>query len=327
MRTKKRKFNMISTIVLVVLFLVGLSVMLYPTISDWWNARTQSYAVSQYQKAVAKMDNSDKENALAQAHAYNTALAALSSPFEQADELSTQGYAYEEILNISGTGIMGYVTIPQINVELPIYHGTSAEVLNIAVGHLTGSSLPVGGDSTHAVISAHRGLPSARLFTDLDQLVVGDIFTITVLDEVFTYEVDQIRIILPNEVDKLAILPGEDRVTLMTCTPYGINSHRLLVQSHRIDTKYVSHAIASADAVRVDPMLVVPVLCVPLLIGLILFWSSGTRRRKRAHIVRKYLSQYEKTHTRQKLWEILPPRASPHKKDSPKSHKKERDKS
>ena len=176
---------------------------------------------------------------------------------------------------------MGYITIPVIHVELPIYHGTSEEVLNIAAGHLKGSSLPVGGANTHSVISAHRGLPSAKLFTDIDQLVVGDTFTITVLDQVLTYQVEQIRIILPEEIENLYVEPEQDLVTLMTCTPYGVNTHRLLIRSKRIDTKYQSHATVAADAVQLDPMLVVPCLSAPLLLGLFIFWGVSGKRNKR----------------------------------------------
>lgn len=289
MRTKKRKFNMISTIVLVVLFLVGLSVMLYPTISDWWNSRVQSYAIADYDQSVEQMDDSEKEEMLAAAHAYNAALCELNSPFENYDEIP----GYEELLNISGTGIMGYISIPQINVELPIYHGTSPEVLNIAVGHLQGSSLPVGGSDTHAVISAHRGLPSARLFSDLDQLVEGDTFTITILDEIFTYEVEKILIIEPDEVDKLAIIPGGDYVTLMTCTPYGINSHRLLVRAHRVDTVYPHDVKVSADAVQLDSMSVVPFIAAPLFLLLLLKWILDGKRKKHIRHKSKYQLSYE----------------------------------
>lgn len=279
MRKKKRKFNMISTIVLVVLFLVGLSVMLYPTISDWWNSRVQSYAIAEYDRVVEQMDNTEKEEMLAAAHAYNAALNEIYAPFENYDEVP----GYEELLNISGTGIMGYISIPQIKVELPIYHGTSAEVLNVAVGHLQGSSLPVGGTDTHAVISAHRGLPSARLFSDLDQLTEGDTFTITILDEILTYEVEEILIIKPDEIDKLAVIPGGDYVTLMTCTPYGINSHRLLVRAHRIDTVYPHNVKVSADAVQVDSMSVVPFIAAPLFVLLLIKWIFDGRKRKHVH--------------------------------------------
>ena len=205
--------------------MVGLGIMLYPTVSDWWNSHTQSRAVASYDKVVAELDDGKAEELLAEAHDYNNKLAEVYAPLSNPDEVPN----YDKILDITGTGIMGYITIPVIQVELPIYHGTSEGVLNIAAGHLKGSSFPVGGDSTHAVISAHRGLPSARLFTDLDQLVTGDVFTITVLDQIFTYEVEEILIVLPEEVDKLAITPQKDYVTLMTCTPYGINTHRLLI--------------------------------------------------------------------------------------------------
>ena len=175
---------------------------------------------------------------------------------------------------------MGYISIPKIQVELPIYHGTSAEVLNVAVGHLQGSSFPVGGENTHAVISAHRGLPSAKLFSDLDQLVEGDTFTVTILDEVLTYEVEKIFIVKPDELDKLAIIPGGDYVTLMTCTPYGVNSHRLLVRAHRVDTVYPHNVKVAADAVQLDSMSVVPFIAAPLFVGLLVFWIVSSRQQK-----------------------------------------------
>lgn len=276
MRKKKSKFNVISTIVLLILLLVGLSVMLYPTVSNWWNTRVQSYAVAEYNQAVEQMDDSEKEKILAAAHAYNTSLNQIYAPFENYDEVP----GYEENLNVSGTGIMGYISIPEIKVELPIYHGTSAEVLNVAVGHLQGSSLPVGGTDAHAVISAHRGLPSAKLFSDLDQLTEGDTFTITILDEILTYEVERILIVKPEEIDKLAVIPGGDYVTLMTCTPYGINTHRLLVRAHRIETVYPNNIKVTADAVQLDSVSVVPFFVAPLLLGLLLFWIFGGRRKK-----------------------------------------------
>lgn len=276
MRKKKSKFNVISTIVLIVLLLVGLSVMLYPTVSNWWNSRVQSYAVAEYNQVVEQMDDSEKEKMLAAAHAYNASLNQIYAPFENYDQIP----GYEETLNISSTGIMGYISIPEIKVELPIYHGTSAEVLNVAVGHLQGSSLPVGGTDTHAVISAHRGLPSAKLFSDLDQISEGDTFTITILDEILTYEVERILIVKPEEIDKLAVIPGGDYVTLMTCTPYGINTHRLLVRAHRIETVYPHNIKVTADAVQLDSVSVVPFFAAPLLFGLFLFWIFGGRRKK-----------------------------------------------
>lgn len=259
------------------MLLVGLSVMLYPTISDWWNSKVQSRAVASYAQTVAQMDDGETERLLEQAHDYNRRLSELSAPFIDYKKLTD----YNDILNISGTGIMGYITIPAIRAEFPIYHGTSEEVLNIAAGHLEGSSLPVGGVGTHSVISAHRGLPSARLFTDLDKIVVGDTFTITILDNVFTYEVEDIFIVWPDESDKIAIVPDEDYVTLMTCTPYGVNTQRLLVRSHRIENAAEKKDVSvSADAVKVDSMIIVPLIAAPLIIILFLIWFVGGRRNK-----------------------------------------------
>lgn len=272
----KKKRNVISTAILVVLLLVGLSVMLYPTVSDWWNSRVQTRAIATYNQSVEQMDTGDKERLLMEAHSYNATLSHLTAPFTNWEDAGN----YDKILDISGTGIMGYISIPKIQVELPIYHGTSAEVLNVAVGHLQGSSFPVGGENTHAVISAHRGLPSAKLFSDLDQLVEGDTFTVTILDEVLTYEVEKIFIVKPDELDKLAIIPGGDYVTLMTCTPYGVNSHRLLVRAHRVDTVYPHNVKVAADAVQLDSMSVVPLIAAPLFVGLLVFWIVSSRRQK-----------------------------------------------
>lgn len=275
----RKKRISLSTIILFVILLVGLSVMLYPTVSDWWNSRVQSQAIATYDSAVEQLDDNHYEEILNKAYEYNAALAAADFPLANPDVVP----GYEDMLNVSGLGIMGYITIPVINVQLPIYHGTSEEVLNVAAGHLQGSSLPVGGDATHAVISAHRGLPSARLFSDLDRINVGDTFTITILDEILTYEVEEINIVLPTEVSKLAITSGNDYVTLMTCTPYGINSHRLLVRAHRIETVYPHNVKVAADALRIDPMLVVPAICAPLLIILIASWIySGRKHRVRS---------------------------------------------
>lgn len=274
----KKKTDIISTVILLFILLVGLSVMFYPTVSDWWNSRVQSRAIANYDQTIQHIDPHRYDEIWAEANEYNKKLADLYAPFSNADEIS----GYDDILDLSGTGIMGYITIPVIKVELPVYHGTSAEVLNIAAGHLKGSSLPVGGKNTHAVISAHRGLPSARLFTDLDQLVKGDTFTITILDQIFTYEVEEILIVNPDEMDKLSIIPDGDYVTLMTCTPYGVNTHRLLIRSHRIDTVYEKTVKVIADAVQVDPMLVVPVIAFILLIFLIIFWIVSSKNKPRS---------------------------------------------
>ena len=280
----KKKRDILTTSVFGFIFLVGLSVMLYPTFSNWWNQNMASHTVSDYKETVAKIDTAEYEQMLEDARAYNAQLAQLYAPFTNFEDIP----GYEDLLNISGSGVMGYISIPNINVELPIYHGTSEGVLQIATGHIQGSSLPVGGASTHAVISGHRGLPSARLFTDLDQIVEGDTFTINILNEVYTYEVERILVILPTETDKLAIFPGEDIVTLMTCTPYGVNSHRLLIRGHRIETIYDKKVKVSADALQVDEMTVIPAVFVPLLVLLFIYWHI-TGKRKKKIVIDKYI--------------------------------------
>lgn len=282
----RKKSGVFSTVILIIILLVGLSVMLYPTVSDWWNARVQSRVVAGYQEIVAQMDDGETERLLEEARAYNRKIAASAAPFSDSSLVAE----YNDILDVSGTGIMGFISIPVINVELPIYHGTSAEVLNIAAGHLQGSSFPVGGANVHAVISAHRGLPSARLFTDLDKIVEGDIFTVTILDEVFTYEVEDILIVNPDEMDKLAIIPDGDYTTLMTCTPYGINTQRLLIRSHRIDTIYERNVKVDADALKVDEMLVVPFIAAPLVLILIIFWFFGGNKGSKKRTRKDYLN-------------------------------------
>jgi len=279
-----KKSSLITTIIFTIMLFVGLLVMLYPIISNWWNSRVQSRAIANYEMAVNNMDDGEAEAMIAEAVDYNSKIARLESPFTNYEQVA----GYYDILDISGTGIMGYISIPSIQVEIPIYHGTSESVLNVAAGHLEGSTIPVGGPTTHSVISAHRGLPSAKLFTDLDRLVVGDIFTINVLGEVYTYEVEEIHIVLPHEMDKLLVVPGEDIVTLMTCTPYAVNTHRLLLRSHRIDTKYVSDAKVVSDATKVDPMLVVPILSAPMVLLLILYWVFGGKN-KAPHETLRYM--------------------------------------
>ncbi|MCR4795431.1 MAG: class C sortase [Ruminococcus sp.] len=273
---KKSKRSLIVNILLVLSLAVGLCIMIYPTFSNWWNANKQSRAIAVYDRKVSSMDNADKERQLARAREYNAELAKLSAPLS--DYKNIKGY--EQVLDITGTGIIGYIEIPKINTYLPIYHGTSPEVLNVAVGHLEGSSLPIGGKGSHSVISAHRGLPSAKLFTDIDQLTENDTFRITVLDEVLDYEVDEIATVLPYEMSRLAAVPDKDYVTLMTCTPYGINTHRLLVRAHRIETDAPHTVKVLTDAVPVDEIKVLPFIVIPVLICLILFWILTGRKDK-----------------------------------------------
>ena len=267
-----------STIILILVFFVGLSVMLYPTISDYVNQRNQSRAVASYAQDVDKMTDADYSAYFDAADAFNAQVAANENALYRPDQLS----GYNETLDITGTGIMGYITISKIGVELPIYHGTSDGVLQIAAGHLEGTSLPVGGESTHAVISAHRGLPSAKLFTNLDQLEVGDTFTITVLDRELTYEVDKISIVLPTEVDELKVVDGKDYVTLMTCTPYGINTHRLLVRDRRVETPdQYKHLRVTAEAHKIEPIIVAPIMALPMLLILLIGMLISTRKPKK----------------------------------------------
>ena len=267
-----------STIILILIFLVGLSVMLYPTVSDYINQKNQSRAVASYSEEVENLSDVDYQAYFDAADDYNRRLAETPDAFYRPDEVS----GYTDTLDVSGTGIMGYITISKIGVELPIYHGTSDGVLQVAAGHLEGSSLPVGGAGTHAVISAHRGLPSAKLFTNLDELEVGDTFTITVLDRVLTYEVDQISIVLPTETDLLQPVEGKDYVTLMTCTPYGINTHRLLVRGKRIENaENQKHIRVTADALRIEPIIVAPALAVPMLLVMLVVMLAVPHLRKR----------------------------------------------
>ena len=267
-----------STLILILVFFVGLSVMLYPTLSDYVNQRNQSRAVANYAQSVDTMTDADYSAYFDAADAFNAQVAANENALYRPDQLS----GYYDTLDITGTGIMGYITIAKIGVELPIYHGTGDSVLQIAAGHLEGTSLPVGGASTHAVISAHRGLPSAKLFTNLDQLEVGDTFTITVLDRVLTYEVDKITIVLPTQTDDLLVADGKDYVTLMTCTPYGINTHRLLVRGRRVETPDQFKRIrVTTEALKIEPIIVAPVMALPMLLILLIGMLLSTRKRKK----------------------------------------------
>ncbi len=280
-----KKSSIISTIIFSLIFLVGLSVMFYPMFSNWWNSKVQSRAVASYEAIVSEMDNSKLLEMLAEADAYNAQIAKLTNPFEEFEFVA----GYYDILDVSGTGIMGYIDIPLIQVTIPIYHGTSEGVLNIAAGHLEGSTIPVGGKNTHSIISAHRGLPSAKLFTDLDKLVVGDIFTINILGQIYTYEVEEILIVEPHEFSKLEIIPDGDYVTLMTCTPYGINTHRLLLRSHRINNIIdedgevipMANVKVTSDAVQIDPLIVVPILALPIVIVMLIIWMCSDRKKKK----------------------------------------------
>lgn len=266
----------LSTIILILIFFVGLSLLLYPTLSDYWNTFHQSQAIVGYVETVASIDDEKYAKLLNDAKSYNEDLASHSSHWRLSKEEEKE---YESMLNISNMGIMGYIEIPKINCSLPIYHGTDEDVLQIGIGHIAGSSLPVGGNNTHSVLSGHRGLPSAKLFTNLDELENGDLFMLRVMDETLTYEVDQILIVNPDDFSALGIVDGQDLCTLITCTPYGVNTHRLLVRGHRVDNvSQTSGVRVVADAMQIEPVLVAPVVAVPILV--ILLAVAFLSRRK-----------------------------------------------
>ena len=269
----------LSNFILVLIFLTGVSLLVYPTFSDWWTSMHQSRAIAAYVDQVNTLDDAQYETMLEQADAYNQTLIGKEDRYNLSDsELET----YNSLLDVTGTGIMGYVVIPKINVRLPIYHGTDPAVLEIAIGHIAGSSLPVGGESTHCVLSGHRGLPSAKLFTDIDQLKEGDQFMLEVLGDTLTYEVDQIKVVLPDELDDIEIEEGKDLCTLVTCTPYGVNTHRLLVRGHRVETVQQNHVRVVSDAVQIEPVKVAIAAGIPLLVIIMLLRMifAGKKHKK-----------------------------------------------
>ena len=295
-RKRKKKNHRVSNLVLVLILLTGLVIMAYPAFSEYWNSLHQSRAIMGYAQRVAELTNEEYEAILSSALDYNKRLLDLPNRWlvEHDEDLKMD---YETQLNADGTGDMGFITIPKINVNLPVYHGTSDSVLQTSIGHIAGTSLPAGSThsneedflvpdyASHCVLSGHRGLPSARLFSDLDAMEVGDIFYLTILDQTLTYEVDKITVILPEEMAELEIFPGQDLCTLMTCTPYGINTHRLLVRGSRIENeKKKLNVRITADGLRIDPLYVAPFIAVPVLI-LMVFWvlimTSGRKKNRR----------------------------------------------
>ena len=251
----------ISTIILCITFITGLSLLLYPTVSNYWNSQHQTQAVVDYTERIEKMDDSDKLYEIGRAVDYNSLLVDNGRRFSPGKE---EKEFYNSVLSVDDNGMMGYITIPELRLKLAIYHGVDESVLQVGIGHIEGSSLPVGGESTHCVLSGHRGLPSAKLFTDIDKLELGDVFMLHVYDEVLTYEVDQILIVEPEDYSALAIEEGEDYCTLITYTPYGINTHRLLVRGHRIENKIIDGTRVTSDAIKVNKYLVIA--CVSLLL-------------------------------------------------------------
>ena len=256
-----------TVIFLTIGFLVGICVLLYPAFSDFWNSKTQSRAINDYESVLDNLNEQDYAEIFDTAHAYNKALYETGYPLTEYKKVP----GYEQALTVTENGMIGYLKIDRISLELPIYHGTSDTVLSKGVGHLEGSSLPVGGESTHSVMSAHRGLPSSKLFTDLDRMEIGDTFQIIILDQTLTYQVDQVKVITPTEVEDLQIVEGADYCTLFTCTPYGINTHRLLVRGVRIETIEEKPIIyVSNEAFRIEPLLVTPAVAAPMLFVLLI---------------------------------------------------------
>ena len=264
-------------IILVLILFVGVCGLLYPAVSQYWNSKTQTRAVDNYQDILNSLKKEDFTAYFQEAESYNESLAELSAPLLEYSQLT----GYHNILNINGNGIMGYISIPKLGVELPLYHGVSAEVLNIACGHLEGTSLPIGGEGTHCVLSAHRGLPHAKLFTELDKMELGDTFQLTVLDRTLTYQVDQISVVRPDEVNDIRIIPGQDLCTLLTCTPYGINSHRLLVRGTRIENAapvlYVTSNAYRIDSLVATPVVAAPILLVLLIVLMVKYRDTGSK--------------------------------------------------
>lgn len=272
-----------STVILIIVFLVGLSLMLYPVVSDYWNSFHQSRAIASYVESMNQMDQEEYDRLLAEAIAYNQSLVGHETRFTFTEEEEAE---YLSLLGSTG-GAVGYIEIPSIKLSLPIYLGTSEAVLQAGVGTMEGSSLPVGGESTHAVLTGHRGLPSATLFTHLDKLVEGDLFHIHILNETLTYEVDQILIVEPEDLEALQIEEGKDYCTLVTCTPYGINTHRMLVRGHRAETpEDMLYVQVSAEALQIEPIIIAPLVAVPILL-LLLGWLLWGGRRAPAQKTKK----------------------------------------
>ena len=266
------------TIIIIGMFIIGFSVLLYPAISQYINAKHASKVIADYNDTVSSVQDDTLEKMLAEAADYNNRLYKTDSSLYEPELVE----GYEETLDITGSGVMGYIDIDKLDVELPLFHGVSKEVLQIGVGHLEGTSLPVGGESTHCVLSGHRGLPSAKLFTNLNKLEVGDRFTITIFNKVLTYEVDQIKIVRPSETDDLQIVRGKDYCTLMTCTPYGINTHRLLVRGARVDdvqTETKAPVVVKNEAFKVDPLIVMPVIAIPILVIVLILLFIYDRKK------------------------------------------------
>jgi sortase A len=286
-KDKPKKNNLkkkLPNIIFGLIFIAGLGIFLYPSVSNYINSRNQSRAISNYEEMVNNISEEDYSKMWSEAKAYNEELAKKALNFDLSDEEREE---YNKILNVSGTGIIGYIEIENIGVNLPIYHGTAESVLQVGIGHLEGTSFPTGTKSTHAVLSGHRGLPSSKLFSDLDQMIVGDTFLLHILDQTFAYQIDKINIVLPEETNDLAIVDNEEYVTLVTCTPYGVNTHRMLVRGKRVDYSEETRLIVPADALRYNTMVVAPFIGAPILIIAFVVFLIRTSRPKRVKGAKK----------------------------------------
>ncbi len=276
---KKGFRKIIPNLIFGLIFVAGLGIFLYPSVSNYINSRNQSRAISNYEEIVNNIPQEDYTKMWSEAREYNEELAKKPLNFNLDDDELDE---YKSIMNVTGTGIMGYIEIENIGVNLPIYHGTEESVLQVGIGHLEGTSFPTGTKNTHVVLSGHRGLPSSKLFSDLDQMIVGDTFLLHILDQTFAYQVDKINIVLPEETNDLAIVDGKEYVTLVTCTPYGINTHRLLVRARRVDYSEESRLIVPADATRYSNLIVAPFLGAPILVIAFIVFLIRTRKPKKA---------------------------------------------
>jgi sortase A len=272
----KKLKKQLPNIIFGIIFLVGLCIFLYPSVSNYINSKNQSRVISNYQEALNNISEEDYTKLWNDAIAYNEALAEKPMSFTLGeDELAE----YNSILDATGTGVIGYIEIENIGVNLPIYHGTEETVLQVGIGHLEGTSFPTGTTSTHAVLSGHRGLPSSKLFSDLDQMIVGDTFLLHILNQTFAYQIDKISIVLPDESQDLAIQPNEEYVTLVTCTPYGVNTHRLLVRAKRVDYNEETKLIVPADATRYGNLIVAPFIGAPILLIIFIVFLARTSKK------------------------------------------------
>ncbi|MCR4832986.1 MAG: class C sortase [Butyrivibrio sp.] len=278
MKKKKGLKKQLPNLIFGVIFLVGVAIFLYPSVSNFVNSIHQSRAINSYDESISTMSQEDYTKFWQAAYEYNKELATKPMNFTLSDEELTE---YNKILDPTGTGVIGYIEIENIGVNLPIYHGTEESVLQVGIGHLEGTSFPTGTSSTHVVLSGHRGLPSSRLFTDLDQMIVGDTFLLHIMDQTFAYQVDKISIVLPEEVTGLAIVDGEEYVTLVTCTPYGVNTHRLLVRAKRVDYNEETKLIVPADATRYGTLMIAPFIGAPMLLVAFIIFMVKTRKPKK----------------------------------------------